>query len=50
MKKLLYITSFAMLFLFGTNSLLMAQQKKQQGAVFAFEKSVKILVPCMLMS
>lgn len=38
MKKLLYITSFAMLFLFGTNSLLMAQQKNQKGAVFAFEK------------
>ncbi len=30
MKKLLYITSFAMLFLFGTNSLLMAQQKNNK--------------------
>jgi hypothetical protein len=38
MKKLLYITSFAMLFLLGANSLLLAQQKNQKGPVFSFEK------------
>jgi hypothetical protein len=38
MKKILCITSFAMLFLIGTNSLLMAQQKNQKGAVLSFEK------------